>query len=29
MKLTFYNVEKPDNGPNWQLRIQVQFLFPK
>jgi len=26
----FYNVEKPDNiGPDWQLRLQFQFLFPK
>jgi len=26
----FYNVEKPDNlGPDWTLRFQVQFLFPK
>ena len=25
----FYNVEKPDNGPDWQLRFQIQFLFPK
>ena len=25
----YYNVEKPDFGPNWQLRIQLQFLFPK
>ena len=26
----FYNVEKPDNiGPDWQLRLQLQFLFPK
>jgi hypothetical protein len=24
----YYNVVKPDNGPNWQLRVQVQFLFP-
>ncbi len=23
------NVVKPDNGPDWQLRFQVQFLFPK
>jgi hypothetical protein len=19
----------PDNGPTWQLRAQVQFMFPK
>lgn len=25
----FYNVEKPDNGPDWTLRLQLQFLFPK
>jgi hypothetical protein len=25
----YYNVEKPDNGPDWQLRAQIQFLFPK
>jgi len=23
------NVVRPDNGPDWQLRFQVQFLFPK
>ena len=25
----FYNVVKPDYGPDWQLRAQVQFLFPR
>jgi len=25
----YYNVVKPDDGPNWQLRVQVQFMFPK
>lgn len=25
----FYNAEKPDFGPDWQLRFQLQFLFPK
>jgi hypothetical protein len=25
----FYNVEKPDFGPEWSLRVQLQFLFPK
>lgn len=25
----YYNVERPENGPNWQLRIQFAFLFPK
>jgi hypothetical protein len=26
---TYWNVVAPDNGPDWQLRFQVQFLFPK
>ena len=25
----FYNVEHPQFGPEWQLRFQFQFLFPK
>ena len=25
----YYNVETPDNGATWQLRLQLQFLFPK
>lgn len=25
----YYNVERPDNAARWQLRLQVQFLFPK
>jgi hypothetical protein len=25
----YYNVAKPDFGPNWQLRAQAQFMFPK
>jgi hypothetical protein len=25
----FYNAVTPDSGPDWQLRFQVQFLFPK
>jgi hypothetical protein len=25
----YYNVVRPDNGPTWQLRLQVQFMFPK
>ena len=25
----FYNVEKPEFGADWQLRLQLQFLFPK
>jgi putative SOS response-associated peptidase YedK len=24
-----YNVATPDNGANWQIRAQVQFMFPK
>jgi hypothetical protein len=24
----YYNVVRPDNGPEWQLRARVQFLFP-
>jgi hypothetical protein len=24
----FYNVVRPDNGPKWQLRAQLSFLFP-
>ncbi len=23
------NVAKPEFGPEWQLRFQIQFLFPK
>ena len=23
------NVHKPEFGPDWQLRFQIQFLFPK
>lgn len=26
---TYYNVVTPDNGADWQLRFQVQLLFPK
>ena len=26
---SFYNVEHPDAGPDWSIRLQVQFLFPK
>lgn len=26
---TYYNVETPKNGADWQLRLQVQFLFPR
>ena len=25
----YYNVVTPDDGPNWQIRAQVQFMFPK
>ena len=25
----FYNVETPDGGPEWQLRFQFAFLFPR
>jgi hypothetical protein len=25
----YYNVEKPEFGADWQLRLQLQFLFPK
>ncbi len=25
----YYNVVHPDNGANWQARLQVQLLFPK
>ena len=25
----YWNVIAPDSGPDWQLRFQVQFMFPK
>jgi hypothetical protein len=25
----YHNVEKPDSGADWELRLQLQFLFPK
>ncbi|MCM8595630.1 neuromedin U [Accumulibacter sp.] len=25
----YYNVARPDDAPSWQLRAQVQFMFPK
>lgn len=25
----YYNVVRPDNGANWQIRVQAQFMFPK
>ena len=24
-----YNAIRPDIGPEWQLRFQIQFLFPR
>jgi hypothetical protein len=30
MHLTaYYNVVKPDYGSNWQIQLQMQFMFPK
>jgi hypothetical protein len=30
MQLSGYcNVARPTAGPNWQVRTQIQFLFPK
>lgn len=30
MQASFYaNVERPDNAPHWQIRLQLQFMFPK
>jgi hypothetical protein len=26
---SYYNVETPQFGPDWSLRLQIQFLFPK
>lgn len=26
---SYYNVVHPDNGANWQIRLQVQLMFPK
>lgn len=26
---SFYNVERPEFGPDWSIRFQLQFLFPK
>ena len=26
---SYYNVEHPDFGPDWSLRLQIQLLFPK
>jgi hypothetical protein len=25
----YYNVERPANAANYQIRLQVQLLFPK
>jgi len=25
----YYNVVRPDSGANWQIRAQIQFMFPK
>jgi hypothetical protein len=25
----YYNVVHPDDGANWSVRLQVQFMFPK
>ena len=25
----YYNVVHPDDGATWQMRLQVQFMFPK
>jgi hypothetical protein len=25
----YYNVEKPKYGPDWQMRVQAQLMFPK
>ncbi|WP_201835959.1 hypothetical protein [Microvirga zambiensis] len=25
----YYNAIRPSDGPDWQLRAQVQLLFPK
>jgi hypothetical protein len=25
----YYNAVHPDNGAAWQMRLQVQFMFPK
>ncbi|HAB17011.1 MAG TPA: neuromedin U [Verrucomicrobiales bacterium] len=25
----YYNVRTPENGPDWQLRVELQLLFPK
>jgi hypothetical protein len=25
----YYNAVRPDFAPNWQIRLQAQFMFPK
>ena len=25
----YYNVVRPDDAANWQVRVQAQFMFPK
>ena len=25
----YYHLESPEVGPDWQLRLQLTFLFPK
>jgi hypothetical protein len=25
----FYNIVRPDNGPDWSIRLQAQILLPK
>jgi hypothetical protein len=25
----YYNIERPDGAPSYQVRLQVQFMFPK
>jgi len=25
----YKNIETPENGPDWQFRVQLQFMFPK
>jgi len=25
----YYNLDNPGVGPEWSLRFQIQFLFPK
>jgi len=25
----YKNIESPENGADWQFRVQLQFMFPK